>query len=115
MFLSFCGEIELRKIAYAASFGVDSWEYTQNQTKDAQMLIKKFDAISVREKSGEYLCYKYLGVPAKTVLDPTLLLSKSSYLKLIPQELILLEDYLLVYILDNVDSKKHILKVLQNN
>lgn len=106
MFLSFCGEIELRKIAYAASFGVDSWEYTQNQTKNAQMLIKKFDAISVREKSGEYLCYKYLGVHVKTVLDPTLLLSKSSYLKLIPQELVLLEDYLLVYILDNVDSKK---------
>lgn len=40
MFLSFCGEIELRKIAYAASFGVDSWDYTPNQTKDAQMLIK---------------------------------------------------------------------------
>jgi hypothetical protein len=45
-----------------------------------------FDAVSVREISGVKLCEKYLGIKSEQVLDPTFLLDKSDYLKLIGRQ-----------------------------
>ena len=74
---------KVKKLSYAASFGVDSWEFTPEETSKCSSLIKNFDAVSVREDSGVALCKTYLGATATHVLDPTLLLSKEDYLKLI--------------------------------
>lgn len=82
-FLDFLEDKKILRIAYASSFGVDEWEYTEEQTKRCAELAKKFDAISVREDSGVELCRKYLGVEATHVLDPTMLLDKEDYLQLI--------------------------------
>lgn len=83
-FLDFLeGERSIRKIAYAASFGTDQWEFDEQQTQMAQRLIKKFDAISVREKQAVDLVKNKLNIDARFVLDPTLLLDKDDYLKVI--------------------------------
>ena len=74
---------KIKKIAYASSFGVDTWEYSAEETRRCAELAKLFDAISVREQSGVDLCEKYLGVESGCVLDPTLLLDKEGYLALI--------------------------------
>lgn len=74
------------KIAYAASFGVDYWEFTDEQTRICKELAQHFKAISVREASGVSLCKKHLNVDAVHVLDPTMLLNKEDYIKLIEQE-----------------------------
>ena len=50
------------------------------------MLAKKFDMITVREASGVELCKKYLDVEATQVLDPTMLLNKMDYIKLVENE-----------------------------
>ena len=85
-FLDFCQEKKnIRRIAYAASFGVNDWEFNEEQTKECSRLAKLFDAISVREDSGTELCSEYLGVDAMHVLDPTLLLEKEEYIKLAEQ------------------------------
>lgn len=76
-------DTKIKKIAYASSFGVDTWEYSDEQTRRCAELAKLFDAISVREQSGVDLCSKYLGVESECVLDPTLLLDKEDYLALI--------------------------------
>lgn len=68
-----------KRIAYAASFGTEEWEYTEEQTEKYKSLASLFDAISVREKSGIDICKKYLNVDATHVLDPTLLLTKEEY------------------------------------
>lgn len=82
-FLDFLEEDKyIKRIAYASSFGTDEWELTEKQTIKCKNLIKKFNAISVREDSGVKLCYKYLDIKAEHVLDPTLLLLKDDYLKL---------------------------------
>lgn len=66
-----------KKISYAASFGAS--ELSKNFSEFIKPLIKKFDAISVREESGVDICAK-LGRPdAVSVCDPTLLLQKSDY------------------------------------
>ena len=85
-FLDFCQEKKnIRRIAYAASFGVNDWEFNEEQTTKCCHLAKQFDAISVREDSGIDLCQEHLGVDAMHVLDPTLLLEKEEYIKLVEQ------------------------------
>lgn len=80
MFLDFVPE-EICKIAYAASFGVSEWEYSEEQTSRCRQLAKRFSAVSVREESGVTLCREYFDVDAVHVLDPTLLLEKEDYMK----------------------------------
>jgi polysaccharide pyruvyl transferase WcaK-like protein len=82
-FLDFLEGTKIIRIAYASSFGVDNWEFSAKQTIRCAHLAKKFDAISVREDSGIDLCRKYLGVDAIHVFDPTLLIEKENYFKLI--------------------------------
>lgn len=79
-FLDFLsGNDEIRKVAYAASFGIDYWEYGKNATKYFKALAQEFDAISVREDSAVELCKQHLGIAATHVLDPTMLLDRSVY------------------------------------
>lgn len=107
MFLDFCKHKKnLKRIAYAASFGTDEWEYTPEQTSICATLAKRFNHVSVREESGVLLCQEKLGVKATSVLDPTLLLSKEDYnaiCKSIPQSS---EKFMAIYILDINDSIK---------
>lgn len=82
-FLAFTEGWTIRRIAYAASFGTDKWEYTPEETEGCSRLAKTFDAVSVREESGVELCRKYLGIEAVQVLDPTMLLEKEDYIALL--------------------------------
>ena len=83
-FLSFLDKKdEVKRIAYAASFGVDEWTFTPRQTRECRALVQLFDAVSVREKSGVELCCTYLGRDALHVLDPTMLLSRDDYAALL--------------------------------
>ncbi len=109
-FLDFVeSERNVKKIAYAASFGVDDWEFTEEQTRECARLAKQFDAISVREDSAVELCKKYLDVDATHLLDPTLLLNKEDYLALINSvNTTPSKGNLFVYILDKDEKKNHI-------
>lgn len=78
-FFSFAEKWNVKRIAYAASFGTDEWEFTPKQTKRCARLAKRFDLITTREDSGVELCKKYLGISAYHVLDPTLLLERTDY------------------------------------
>lgn len=87
MFLSFIEKRnDIKRIAYAASFGTDQWEYSSQMTSVCKSLANKFDLITVRESSGVNLCREYLGVDAVHVLDPTMLLSREDYVKLVEEE-----------------------------
>ena len=78
-FLDFSKDWDVKRISYAASFGVDSWEYSEEETRICAPLAQKFNAISVREETGIALCKEYLGVYAVHVLDPTMLLDADDY------------------------------------
>lgn len=110
-FLDFAeNEPEIIRIAYAASFGVDAWEFTPEQTKTCSKLAKMFDAISVREDSAVHLCQQYLGVDAVQVPDPTLLVPKEHYIKLVEKDNIKpLDGNLTVYVLDLTVEKKQLI------
>lgn len=105
-FLSFLGNSKIKRISYAASFGVDFCEYSEEQLNICSSLLKKFDAISVRETSGVELCSNYFGVNAVQMIDPTLLLSADDYRVLINYAVTRTsKGTMLVYILDKTEEK----------
>lgn len=106
MFLKFAQGLPLRRVAYAASFGVDNWEYTPEQESQCVPLARQFDAISVRESSGVALCRDHLGMEAQHVLDPTMLLTAGDYGPIIDPDWDCSEPYLAVYCLDVTDAKR---------
>lgn len=103
-YLDFAKDWNIKRLAYSASFGTDEWEYSAEQTKEAAELIKKFDAVSVREASAVSLCKEYLGVDAVHLLDPTMLLDRSEY-EAIACEMPKSNGELFAYVLDNSESK----------
>lgn len=82
-FLDFTSKSTRQKsIAYAASFGTDEWEASPEITEICAALAKDFKAISVREHSGVRICKEVLGINAVQMPDPTLLLTREEYIKL---------------------------------
>lgn len=107
MYLSFIPDPKIKRIAYAASFGTDLWEYTDEQTNECRKLAQLFDYVSVREDSGVDLCRDYLGISADYVLDPTLLLARESYENIINEsEVPQSKGNLFYYILDPSSIKE---------
>ena len=103
-FLQFLKSQPIKRVAYAASFGTDEWEFSAQQAQCCRALVKQFDGISVREKSGIRLCKEHLGVEAIQVIDPTLLLHAEDYLQLckdIPRR----RSFVFAYILDQCEEK----------
>ena len=105
----------IKKIAYAASFGIDNWNYTNHVTEKVRKLVQKFNYISVREVSGVQLCKSKLYIEAKHVVDPTLLLNSEEYLKIIDiNEKTNNEGKILAYILDDNAFKTEIISKIKN-
>lgn len=106
-YLKFTEGWKVKRIAYAASFGTDKWEYGEEQTEACRHLVQQFDAVSIREASGVGLCKEHFGIEAKHVLDPTMLLNKEDYIKLFETaETPKSKGTLLNYILDETPGKK---------
>lgn len=114
VFLEFAKGWNVKRLAYAASFGVEEWEYSPEDTEACQALAPLFDAISVRERGGVALCKKYLGVDAVHVLDPTLLLNATDYIKLFETKKVPKSaGNLFCYILDKTDDKTHLIDIIE--
>lgn len=106
LFLKFARRVKMPKVAYAASFGTDKWEFSDGLTTRCAGYARLFTAISTREESGVELCRRYLGVDAVQMPDPTLLLDKGDYARLCNDIPVATESFLLAYILDVDDDKK---------
>lgn len=74
------GDKYTKRVAYAASFGRDV--YPMELNGKLHDMLAKFNAVSVREKTGINICKK-VGIQAVDVLDPTLLLSVKEYVRII--------------------------------
>lgn len=83
-----------RHIAYAASMG--SIDLSDDQRKRMAELLKRFDAIGVREKDMVPLLGE-MGFDAELVCDPTLLLTAEKWNELLPLKRPFKERYALFY------------------
>lgn len=110
-FFSFLQNRKVKRIAYAASFGSDNIsDYSKRDIITCAKLVTRFDGISVREDTGVEICKTHFSVEAEHVLDPTLLLEKENYLRLIEaedkQEK---SNILMCYVLDKTSEKVRII------
>lgn len=106
-FLSFTQGWNIKRIAYAASFGSEDWEYSENDTLECRKLINLFNAVSVREDSGLKFVKEILWREDVTLVpDPTLLLMKEDYMTLFRKAKISQsKGNLLVYFIDETEDK----------
>ena len=115
-YLSFAKDWKnVRRIAYAVSFGTAEWEYTSGQTAQCAALVRLFDGVSVREDSAVKLCKEHLHCKAVHVLDPTLLLGAEDYIRLFADRpLAAPRGQLLTYVLDETPEKARIIQKVAN-
>lgn len=110
-FLDFLANNDCRKrIAYAASFGLEQDYISEEKLPLCKRLLQRFDAVSVREDGGLRIAREEFGrKDAIKVLDPTLLLNSEDYLRLIkPKDRNCGNAYVAAYILDDNKDKHKI-------
>jgi hypothetical protein len=112
-FLDFPKLNKTKKISYAASFGIDFWEETQN-IDEVSIMLKDFDFISVREQSGVDVCANEFNVMAEHVLDPTMLMGPEFYKEILGIEESEDKNVLCSYILDRDENKLKLISEISN-
>lgn len=100
-FLDFAPENSV-KISYGSSVG--GYLYSEIERQQVEGYLRRFDAISVREKSTQVFLQNLLGVPIGHVLDPTLLISKKEWLNIakLPGNYKASQRYILLYTVPKV-------------
>ena len=102
--LEFCNSNQVRA-AYAPSFGVDRIE--DSKLNAYKQFLSLFDYLSVREISGQKIIKKILEKDVPVVLDPTLLLERNYWDRLLKEATVCIpkQPYCFCYFLGN--NKKH--------
>ena len=96
-----------KKIAYAPSFGQAEFKALPETKRMVSFLLKKFDAISVREADGVRICRETFHVNAQRVLDPVFLIDKQDYDEIAKNSMACRKQaYLVAYILDPTEDKR---------
>jgi len=93
-----------KRISYAASFGVT--EIPNSLKKYYSRHLMGINEISVREEAGVEIVKKLTGRKAELVLDPTMLLKREFWKKLIPTEEYQDKSYILVYTIRGYNEEK---------
>lgn len=113
-FLSFANKNKI--MSYSPSFGMSAINdiYLEKRVSN---LLNRFSIISVREKTGANLIKKISGKDAEVTLDPTLLLDKNGWNKILNKKLnneLKEKKYILCYFLGNSNKYyKNIIKCSQ--
>ncbi len=103
---------DIRKVSYAASFGVDYFDGNDDEQKEVYDLLNRFSHISVREDSGALLCKNLFNIESEVVLDPTFLLQAKDYLQCVGIDNVKESDTLATYILDESPEKSNFVKTI---
>lgn len=109
-FLGFTKGWDVRRVAYAASFGTGQLEFDSETMRICADLLSCFDGISVREADAVKICDEWLDCDnAVHVLDPVMLMDVS-HLERIASEVSerRAKGKVMTYILDPSDNKRAI-------
>lgn len=106
---------EVRRVAYAASFGTDTLEgYDMALLQRSAVLARQFDVISVREHSAVGLAQTHWDVAAVQMPDPTFLLDAYHYQEL-AADTSPSSRFAAVYLLDPDASKSRVAREITSD
>lgn len=107
-----------KRISYAASFGVSSLDgMEKNKIEFISQSLKKFQALSVREKAGAEIAKEIAGVDAVLCLDPTMLMGAEEWNDFLEKpNMKLPTKYIAVYMLGSItkEYEKKIADIARN-
>lgn len=86
-----------KKIAYAPSFGSKNIINNAKNPTVYKNYIESFDCLSIREYNGQKWIKELTNLNVPVLIDPTLLLNKSDYEKIISTALSLPKEYIFFY------------------
>lgn len=114
-FLNFTSGQDVRRVAYAASFGRNSLadaNITEDLSAYLKPLVLDFDAISVRETTASGVINDAWGVSSDQVIDPTMLLAAGWYSNLVDRsrETTVAVNGVFSYLIGVSDENEKILK-----
>lgn len=89
----------IKKIAYSSSFGVSRIPFYQRIR--TSKYLNRFDALSIREVSGQKIVKELISKEIPLVCDPTLLVDKEVWDNLKGKERIIVDSYIFCYFLGN--------------
>ena len=99
-FLAFTKEKECKRLAYAASIGTDDKELLDRVSNKISSKISIFDSVSTREKTTVPYLESLYNKKVQWCIDPTLLLEKVDYERIVPDECPN-ENYIYLYMFEN--------------
>lgn len=95
-----------KRLSYAASFGVS--QIPDEKIKEYKSWISQMNHISVREHEGKNIVERLTNKKADVVLDPTMLLNKDEWLKIMNKPCDMpSKRYILTYFLGEKDDNYH--------
>lgn len=97
--------VDGKKISYAASWGPKPQKWNEEEKERAKRDLERFEYLSVREKGSFDNVVELLGKEPELNVDPTLLLSKSEWEKIINKERMISFKYIFLY---NLKGKEYI-------
>lgn len=98
----------VKRMTYAVSFGSDIWEYKGKDYQIIKEMLPLYEALSFRETSGVEMCYQHFGLESLQHIDPTMLLQKDDYIKLLKKSnMPKSEGNLFYYVLDETIEKRN--------
>ena len=101
----------VKKIAYAASFGVS--EIDKNQRSVYKTYLNRFDYISCREKSGARIVRDLTDKIAPVVCDPSLLMTAEDWTPMLSDNVKPEGKYIFCYFLGNNSQQREYVKALK--
>jgi hypothetical protein len=111
-FLGFIHDAKIKKASYAASLGLNSWTYTEAETREISKMLLQFSGISVREKDAVSIFQDVFNLNVPQLIDPTLLLKETDYRKIIPMQTAVDASYVATFILDATEDKQNIAELI---
>lgn len=103
---------EIKKISYAASFGVS--EIPLYQKKRTAEYLKRINHLSVRENAGAKIIKDLTGRDALIAVDPTMLLTAAEWDEFSGFEPLYKDGYIFAYFLGNNSKYREVVNELQN-
>lgn len=82
-FMNFADGWDIKKLSYAASLGLNTWNFNEQDTQEIRHWLNQYSSVSVRENDALNLCREKLDINAEWNIDPTMLLNMTDYSKLL--------------------------------
>ena len=110
-----------KKIACAAGMCFKNFKQPDDVKTSLEYYMKRFDAVSMREKQSVDFCKKEFDINATFILDPVFLIPKSNYEKFIQESTLNDENFIVVYMFEydndmnkmvNQLAKQHSCKII---